>query len=251
MAERRAIDVALDLARMPSFSAVVRRRPVPADILEVIQVAAGCPEALQAATEAVREPLSIIKAAAIFYLQEALFFPGADLHRNLGVAPGASRAQMRLHMRWLLQWLHPDHNSDETARLLAARVIGAWQELGRRERSESRIEREAAGQRSVPVRTAAKRPPAKRSSALSRVRIRWIAVPLPSARSAPSRGQRAIIVVLAAAAALALILVRGAMGSAMSSLQQIERVTDSGRPLGNIGALLTVSWQRDHARADH
>lgn len=251
MAERRAIDVALDLARMPSFSTVVRRRPVPADILDVIRVAAGCPEASQAATEAVREPLSIIKAAAIFYLQEALFFPGADLYRNLGVAPGASRAQMRLHMRWLLQWLHPDHNSDETARLLAARVIHAWQELGRRDRSESRIDCEAA-QRRFPVGTGTKtRSPAKRSSALSRVRIRWIAVPLPSARSTPSRGQRAIIVVLALAAALALILVRGAMGSGLPSLQRIEWAIASGRPLGNIGALMTISWQGDHARADH
>lgn len=192
MARQRAIDLALDLARMPALAAVMRKQALPSDLLEVIRIAAGCPEASKAALAATQEPLRVIRAAAIFYLEEMLFFPDAGLHRNLGVATDAPKAQMRLHMRWLLQWLHPDHNSDETAAFLAARVINAWRELGRRDRSEG-----SASARQQPI---------SRRPSLATMRVRWIPVPIRSSvSSARRRSQRAIIFFVAAAAVFALI----------------------------------------------
>jgi hypothetical protein len=131
MLSRRAIDLALEFARKPALVTVIREEELPSDILNVIQIAAGCPEASVDGMAATHQPLCVLRPAAIFFLEQILFFPGASLYRNLGVSTGASREQMRLHMRWLLQWLHPDHNSDETAALLALRVINAWRELGR------------------------------------------------------------------------------------------------------------------------
>ena len=147
MAERRAIELALDLSRMPALAPMLRCQTPPPDILDAIRAAAGCPEALQAACSSTREPLHVIQRAAALYLQETLFFPGASLHRNLGVTVEASRTQMRLHMRWLMIWLHPDHNSDEMAKLLAARVIDAWRELGRR---KAQIKKAPVGTNKVP-----------------------------------------------------------------------------------------------------
>jgi hypothetical protein len=199
MAARRAIDLALDLARMPALAAILRKQALPSDILEVIRIAAGCPEASKAAVGSTQESPRVIKAAAILYLEEMLFFPDADLHRNLGIAADGSRAQMRLHMRWLLRWLHPDHNSDEMAALLAGRVIKAWHELGRRDRPERNAER------SAPQQPASRKPGPRNLRRRSSMRVRWIAVPIPSVASTYWRGRRAIVLILAAAAALALI----------------------------------------------
>ena len=35
---------------------------------------------------------------------------------------------MREHMRWLLEWLHPDRNSSDWESVYAERVIEAWRE---------------------------------------------------------------------------------------------------------------------------
>jgi hypothetical protein len=177
MPERRAIELALDLSRMPALAPILRRQAPPHDILDAIRAAAGCPEALQAACSSTKEPLHVIQRAAALYVQETLFFPGASLHRNLGVTNQASRAQMRLHMRWLMRWLHPDHNSDEMARLLAARVIEAWRELGQR---KAQIKKAPVAIDKVACATKSSAAELKGSYAL---RLRWIPIPIRSTRS--------------------------------------------------------------------
>ena len=201
MPARRAIDLALDLARTPSLATLMRQQALPPDLLDVIRIAASCPETWRVGEAETVLPLGVIKAAAVLYLQEMLFFPDASSYRNLGVSAGASKPQMRLHMRWLLQWLHPDHNSDETASLLAARVIAAWRELGRNEyhqgvrdnlpdrRSAVRQQRPSSSKRRTPMR------------------VRWIAVPIQAYPPLRRRGRRAVVLVIAAAAALALIFI--------------------------------------------
>ncbi len=195
MAERRAIELALDLSRMPALAPMLRCQTPPPDILDAIRAAAGCPEALQAACSSTREPLHVIQRAAALYLQETLFFPGASLHRNLGVTVEASRTQMRLHMRWLMIWLHPDHNSDEMAKLLAARVIDAWRELGRR---KAQIKKAPVGTNKVPC--SAKTCSAELKSSYS-LRMRWIPIPV---RSTPSMRGLGFIV---AGAVIALVVI--------------------------------------------
>src|SRR5262249_6276428 len=57
------------------------------------------------------------------------FRPEADCYRILGIQPNASRAMARNHMRWLLQWLHPDRNSNSWDAVYAERVLKAWREV--------------------------------------------------------------------------------------------------------------------------
>jgi hypothetical protein len=123
----RAIDIALDVARMPRLARVLARRPLPPDILEVIRVA-GSEDACHAAAVALRRPAHQLRHAARFYLQQVMLHPEADAFRVLGLRPGATRVEARIHLRWLLMWLHPDHNGDWEAPY-AARVLAAWREL--------------------------------------------------------------------------------------------------------------------------
>jgi hypothetical protein len=123
------IDLALDLARMP---AVARSRVVPAlppNIIELMRIAAASPEACEAAVARTGEPTRVVIEAARFYLQQSLFRPSADCYRILGIEPAASRATARSHLRWLLAWLHPDHNNNSWDAVYAERVLKAWREV--------------------------------------------------------------------------------------------------------------------------
>jgi hypothetical protein len=110
MAERHVIDLALDLARMPALARTSAISAIPSNIIELMRIAAECPEACQVAVAQTGEPAPVVIEAARFYLQQVLFRPEADCYRILGIEPGAPRATARNHMRWLLQWLHPDRN---------------------------------------------------------------------------------------------------------------------------------------------
>jgi hypothetical protein len=128
MARRHVIESALDFARMPALARSSITPPIPADIVEIMRIAAASPKACQDACKATGESASALIEAARFYLQQHLFRPDADAHRILGLQPGASRATARTHMRWLLQWLHPDRN-DGLEAVYAERVVKAWREL--------------------------------------------------------------------------------------------------------------------------
>ena len=94
-----------------------------------MRIAAASPEACEAAVEKTGEPTTVVIEAARFYLQQVLFRPEADCYRILGIEPTASRATARSHMRWLLQWLHPDRNSNSWDAVYAERVLNAWREV--------------------------------------------------------------------------------------------------------------------------
>ncbi len=130
-ARHRALLSALDLAAAPRLARLARRQPLPDGVLEVIRIAAGCEETLRAAAQFSGRDPAFIKAAAELYAQRILLFSSADSHRVLGVRAGAGRDEMRLHMRWLMTWLHPDHRGASWQAAYAARVIEAWGELGR------------------------------------------------------------------------------------------------------------------------
>lgn len=124
-----AIDVALDLARMPSLAPAMRRADLPSDVLVLIRLAAGCEDTIRDAVAASGKPAAQLSEAAVLYLQQIVLHPQADSHRLLAVAPGASREQLRQHRTWLLRWLHPDVNRNEWETVFAERVIGAWSDL--------------------------------------------------------------------------------------------------------------------------
>lgn len=128
MALPRSIDIALDFARLPSLARSVPKTPLPSDILDTIKIAAACPETCAAAEITTGKSATTLIESARFYLQHILFRADADPYRILGLKPGASREQAREHMRWLLQWLHPDRNGAWDA-VYAERVLRAWKSV--------------------------------------------------------------------------------------------------------------------------
>jgi hypothetical protein len=129
MAQRHVIEFALDLARMPALARASGVLALPPNIIELMRVAAACPEACEAAVAKSGEPVSVVIEAARFYLQQVLFRPEADCYRVLGIEPTASRETARSHMRWLLEWLHPDRNYNSWDAVYAERVLKAWREV--------------------------------------------------------------------------------------------------------------------------
>src|SRR5262245_32257993 len=129
MAKRHVIELAFDLSRIPALARSAGLPPIPADIIELMRIAAASPEACEAAAAKTGEPPAVVIEAARFYLQHVLFRPEADCYRILGLEPNASRATARSHMRWLLQWLHPDRNRNGWDAVYAERVLKAWREV--------------------------------------------------------------------------------------------------------------------------
>jgi len=129
MAERHVIDLALDLARMPALARSSVLPLPPANIIELMRIAAACPEACEAAVAKTGEPTPVVIEAARFYLQTVLLRPEADCYRILGIDPTTSRTTARNHLRWLLQWLHPDRNNNSWDAVYAERVLKAWREV--------------------------------------------------------------------------------------------------------------------------
>jgi hypothetical protein len=129
MAQHHVIELALDLARMPALARSHGLSALPPNIVELMRIAAASPEACEAAVAKTGEPTTVVIEAARFYLQHVLFRPEADCYRILGIEPNASRATARSHMRWLLQWLHPDRNHDGWDAVYAERVLKAWRQV--------------------------------------------------------------------------------------------------------------------------
>lgn len=129
-----AIEQALALLRAPALLAAVRQRPLPDDLPQLFRLAAGDDALYRQIESATGEPRAQLEEAAIFYLQQVLFAPGADSYRVLGVAPDAADEQIKQHFRLLQRWLHPDRNHDEWDAVYADRVNRAWQDLRTPER---------------------------------------------------------------------------------------------------------------------
>jgi hypothetical protein len=193
---RQALDLALELARMPTLAAAMRRHPLPPDVLVVIRVAAGCPDTSREVARLTGLGAASAREACVLYLQQILLARDADSYRVLGVARGAPRKQMREHMRWLLKWLHPDRNQDEWESVFAERVLKAWRDLG----SSSVPAQTSAGERFVrgsTTRARRRRPiPAQR----------WVALPLPPVLASSSWTRKRVLAVTVGVVGLAVAL---------------------------------------------
>ncbi len=175
----------------------MRAHALPADMLVVIRIAAGCSQTSRAAARATGVRSNALKDACAFYLQQILFTPDADCYRVLGVAPHASRKEMREHLRWLLKWLHPDANREEWESVFAERVLKAWRMAGGKDRDRSRSEDDIEttngpavfGRPAFPVQ-------------------RWVALPLrePSAASPANRRRLIAAAVLISVLGIAVAL---------------------------------------------
>lgn len=191
---RRALDAALDLAKMPTLAPTMRAQLLPTDTLVVIRIAAGCEYTCRDAAKLTGVRSDAIKEAAVHYLQQMLFGGECDSHRTLGVQPDASRSVMREHLRWLMKWLHPDRNASEWESVFAERVLKAWRDIGSTPAGAVSV-----GQSLTPA------PQTSRGHRTlgQRRAVRWVAVPLASEQRKGKR-QRTIVVI---AGVIGLILV--------------------------------------------
>src|SRR5688500_17410165 len=127
--ERQAIDLALEMVSRPFLIRQVQRSPLPEGVREAMRlVTCNETELAEAGTARGRDPKTL-RQAAVFFLQQALLFPGADSDRILGLPHGATLAEIRDHRRLMLKWLHPDRNPSSWEQMLFQRVITAAADL--------------------------------------------------------------------------------------------------------------------------
>jgi hypothetical protein len=214
MSRRQAIDLALDLARMPALARSSVAPPIPPDIIELMRIAAAHPQACDSAASRTGEAQQVLIDAARFYLQQALFRKEADCYRILGVEPSASRVTARSHMRWLLQWLHPDRNNNSWDAMYAERVLNAWHQVSSAAES---------GELSVPPRVRTKRLKRSRGEGGS-TRLPWIEISRP--RMSVHNGYRTFVMWVVPAG---LIIVLLALSSAIYYFGP-EQVTATALP---------------------
>jgi hypothetical protein len=124
-----ALQLALDLHRMPTLAAAARRTPVPSDIMVLIQIVGGSNDAMDRAVNLTGAGRDRIHAAAAFFIQQVLLESQGDHYRVLGVPRDADSALIGQHARGLLKWLHPDRDASSWDSTLATRVLSAWAEL--------------------------------------------------------------------------------------------------------------------------
>lgn len=158
MAQDAALRLAMELYHVPSRVRAVRAEPLPSGVRRVLSIAAGDEQAERDAAEATRRPVPLVRAAAAFYIEQILLFPGADSYRVLGAEPAASTQELRRNMALLLQWLHPDHDPKGERSMFATRVVKAWDDVKtpeRRSAYDTKREAEAPASPGKPVTAAA------------------------------------------------------------------------------------------------
>lgn len=124
-----ALTMAVRLYRSPGIARSIRRSPLPRGVILVIRVAAGCPISCAHAVAVTGIDEETIARIASLYLLVALFGQEADAQRTLGLAPGAPASEAQDHRNWLLKWLHPDRNRNQTLAGLSVRVLDAFARL--------------------------------------------------------------------------------------------------------------------------
>src|SRR5688572_8224060 len=130
--ERQAIDIALDMVSRPLLIREVQRSPLPPGVREVLRLATSSETELEEARKGRGRDAKALRQAATLFLQQALFYPGANSHRILGLEHGATAEEISDHRRLLLKWLHPDRNPSSWEQMLFQRVIAAAADLEKR-----------------------------------------------------------------------------------------------------------------------
>lgn len=169
----RAIAAALALSRAPTLAKAMRQQQVPPDVVGLLRVFARDEAAISEAMASTGESHDSLVASIDNYVQAILLFPGAPPRRMLAASSNASRNELRTNFKLLLTGLHPDKTRDPWRANYARRVIAAWKEAP-----------PAAISAPDASRQHKKRP---------KVRLPWIASPLPRRRS--SRKARGIFII--------------------------------------------------------
>lgn len=177
MSETHALKIAIELFHLPSQIRTARTRPLPNGTHLVLRLIVDDPDAIREAQSLNDRPLSDMRQAAIFFVEQILLDPEADAFRTLGVERTATTAECRANMALLLKWLHPDLNGDDRRATMARQVIDSWklisiqrhadQNLPASIRLTTNIPLTAAGERPASL---AKRPPSLANEHRSKIR---------------------------------------------------------------------------------
>src|SRR5262249_32862734 len=134
MDEWAALRLALDLLHDPWGVRLVRSRPLPDGVLQLLNIAAGDPASEQTAVAATGRPREAVRQAAAFFIEQVLLSPDADCYRVLGSDSSATSSELRRNMALIMRWLHPDVASEGDQAVFAARIAEAWNTLKAPER---------------------------------------------------------------------------------------------------------------------
>lgn len=129
-----ALEQALAYTASPGLLPGARAAGLPDDVLVLLRLAAGDEECLSRESARLHQPARKLHDAAVFYIQQVLFAPGADSYRVLGARADIADARLREHYRWLVRWLHPDRNVNDWEAVYLDRVNQAWRQLRSPER---------------------------------------------------------------------------------------------------------------------
>ena len=124
-----AVREAISVLKVPSQVRRLRTVPLPHGIPLLLAVAACGQTAEKEAVELTGRPIESIREAAGFFIAHVLLYPEADSYRMLGTDRTAALHELRTNMVLLMRWLHPDLDRAGEREHLAARVLGAWENL--------------------------------------------------------------------------------------------------------------------------
>jgi DnaJ-class molecular chaperone len=112
----------------------MKSAPLPADIEDVLRIAAGDENVIRAIIESSGRSQDVLRQASTFFIEQILFAPEADSYRVLGAKRTAKPQELRRNMALLLRWLHPDAQHGEARSVYVARVTRAWEDIKTSER---------------------------------------------------------------------------------------------------------------------
>jgi DnaJ domain len=134
MAGRTALQLAIDLLRVPSQVRRIRSEPLPEGVELLLRVAAGEADAVRSAAVTARRSPATIQRAAAFFIEQIQFAPDADSYRVLGADAAASAGELRRNAALLFKWLHPDRDAHGARAAFTGRLTVAWNDLKTPER---------------------------------------------------------------------------------------------------------------------
>lgn len=129
MNDSPALIAALHLLMAPSQVRLMREAPLPKDVQLLLRIAAKDEDAIRRAATISNRPRVQIEEAAQFFIEQVLWYPGADCYRVLGGTPKTSRAELKKNLSLLMVWLHPDKDRNDYRSAFIVRVTAAWNEL--------------------------------------------------------------------------------------------------------------------------
>jgi hypothetical protein len=115
--------------KVPQHRRAIVRERFPDGMLLVIRAAANDEELLNDCAGRFSLAKEEVREASRHYLLSILSNPKLTGSSILGLNPGSDARSARLHRKWLLKWLHPDHNPSSWEQQLYRKVSALPKDL--------------------------------------------------------------------------------------------------------------------------